>query len=77
MLGVEEGRHQQMQAAEMKIMCRKTLYDAISNGLLRDKTGVEDIENQLGETRLRWLGHLERTDETNLIKRVRKEFQDI
>jgi len=26
---------------------------------------VEDIENHLGETRLRWLGHLERMDETS------------
>jgi len=41
--------------------------------LLRDRTGVEDIENHLGETRLRWLKHLERMDETNLVKRVREE----
>jgi len=27
---------------------------------------VEDIENHLGEITLRWLGHLERMDETNL-----------
>jgi len=41
---------------------------------MRDRTGVEDnIENYLGETGLRWLGHLERLDETNLIKRVREE----
>jgi len=25
--------------------------------------------NHVGETRLRWLGHLERMDETNLVKR--------
>jgi len=34
---------------------------------------VEDIENHLGKTRLRWLGHLKRMDETNLVKRVREE----
>jgi len=34
---------------------------------------VEDIENHLRETRQRWLGHLERMDETNLVKRVRKD----
>jgi len=33
---------------------------------------VEDIGNHLGETRLRWLGHLERMDETNLIKKSKK-----
>jgi len=62
--------------AEMKmirIMRGKTLRDGIPNGLLRDRTGVEYIENHLGETRLRWLGHLERMDETNLVKRVREE----
>jgi len=34
---------------------------------------VEDIENHLRETRLRWLGNLERMDETNLVKRVGEE----
>jgi len=34
---------------------------------------VEDIANHLEETRLRWLGHLKRMDETKLVKRVRKE----
>jgi len=46
----------QMQAAEMrmiKVMCGNMLRDGILNGLLRDRTGVEDIENHLGETRLR------------------------
>jgi len=41
--------------------------------LLRDITGAEDIGNHLGETRLRRLGHLERMDEINLVKRVRGE----
>jgi len=40
----------QMQAAEMRMirmMCGNTLRDGIPNGLLRDRTGVEDIENCL------------------------------
>jgi len=49
-------------------MCGKTLRDGIPNGLLRERTGIEDIQNHLGETRLIWLGHLERMDETNLMK---------
>jgi len=59
----------------MRMMCGKTLRDGIPNGLLRDRTGVEDTENHLVETKLRWLGHLERIDETkkNLVKRVREE----
>jgi len=50
-----------MQAAEMRMvrmMCGKTLRDGIPNGLLRDRTKVEDIGNHLGETSLRWLGNL-------------------
>jgi len=46
-----------MQAAEMRMirmMCRKTFRDGIPKGLLGDKTGSEDIENHLGETRLRY-----------------------
>ena len=65
-----------MQAAEMRMirmMCGKTLRDGIQNGLLRERTGVEDIENHLGETRLRWLGHLERMSKTNLIRKIRDE----
>jgi len=54
-------------------MCGKTLYDGIPNGLLRDRTGVENIENHLVEIKLRWLGHLERMDETNIVKRIREE----
>jgi len=40
----------------IRMMCGK---------MLRNRTGVEDTENHLGETRLRWLGHLERMDEAN------------
>jgi len=36
----------------------------------RERIGVE---NYLGENRLRWLGHLDRMDETHLIKLVREE----
>jgi len=61
----------------MRMMCEKTFRYGIPNGLLRDRTGVEDIENHLGEARLRWLGDLERMDGTNLVIRVwKKKFQD-
>jgi len=57
----------------IRTTCGKTLRDGILNGLMRDRTGVEDIENHLGETWLRWLGQLERIGETNLVKKVREE----
>jgi len=41
--------------------------------LQKDRTEVEDIDNHLRETRLRWLGHLERMDVTNLIKSKRRK----
>lgn len=65
-----------MQVTEMRMirmMCGKTLRDGISNVSLRERTGVEDIEYHLGESRLRWLGHLERMNDTNLIRKVREE----
>jgi len=34
---------------------------------------MDDIENHLEETGLRWLWHFERMDETDLVKRVREE----
>jgi len=55
-----------MQAVEIRMMCGKMLCDGIPNGLLRDRTGVEDTGNHL-ERRDRWFGHLERMDEANLI----------
>jgi len=66
----------QMQEAEtrmIKVMCGKTFCDEIPNGLQRNSTGMENIGNHMGEIRLKWLGHLERMDETNLVKRVREE----
>jgi len=52
-----------MQATDMRTMCGKTLLDGIPNSLLRDKYrsgSLEDIENHLGETKLRRLGQLEK-----------------
>jgi len=49
---VDTGR---MHAAEMRIirmLCKKMLRNEIPNGLLRDRTGVEDIEYHPEETRL-------------------------
>jgi len=63
----DEGRHQTNASSRNEndqMMCGKTLRDGIPNGLLRDKTGVEDIENHLGKTRLRWLRHLRKMNGT-------------
>jgi len=57
------------------MMHGKMLRDEIPNGLLRERTEVEDTENHVRETRRRWLGHLERMDETNLFKRVERGYE--
>jgi len=79
-LAIKKVDIRRMQAAEMRMIrmtCGKTLRDGIPNCLLRDRTGVEDKGDHLGETRLRWFGYLERMDETNLVKRVKERFQDM
>ena len=82
MLGVKKIDTKRMQAAEMRMirmMCGKTLLDRVPNAVLRTKTEVEDIEKHLAEHRLRWLGHIERMDEMNVIRRVwdEKVFDNI
>jgi len=36
--------------------------DKITNKSIRERTGQEDMENGIRERRLRWLGHMWRTD---------------
>ena len=45
------------------MMCGKTLRDDISNGTIREMTGVEKIEKYLREQRLRWFEHMEKMDD--------------
>jgi len=76
MLLNDEGDTRRMQAAELRMnimMCEKTLRNEIPHGLLRDRTRGENIENHVRETRLRWLGQLERMDETKLVRRIMDE----
>jgi len=45
-----------MQAAEMRMMCGKTLRNRIPNGFLRDRTKVEDYRESSGrgQTEMAW-----------------------
>ena len=47
----------------LRMICGKTLKDKMNNEKIREKTGVVILEEFLRETRLRWLGHVERMDE--------------
>jgi len=62
-----------MQAAEMRMMCGKTLRDAIPNGLLRDRIRSGRYREPYGryQTEMAWGPWKNRW--TNLIKRVREE----
>ena len=65
-----------MESTEMRMvrmMCGKTLRDKVPSIMLRERMGIEDIEEHLREYRLRWLGHLERMNPEDLVRRVRKE----
>jgi len=64
-----------MQAAEMRMirmMCGKTLRDGIRMACWEIEQEWK-IQGIIWESRLRWLGHLERMDEINLVKRVREK----
>jgi len=49
----------QMQAVKMRMMCRKTLCDGISNGLLRESRSRRYRESS-GKDQTEMAGHLER-----------------
>ena len=63
-LKVEDER--KLKTTEMRMLrmiCGKTLKDKINNEKIREMIGVEKSEEFLREQRLRWLGHVEKTDE--------------
>ena len=59
------------------LMCGKTFLDRVPSAALRAKIEVEDIEKHLAEHRLRWLGHIERMDEANVIRSGIRKFSEI
>ena len=59
-------RHvQQLGVAEMRMlrwMCGHTRKDRVRNDDIRDRVGVAPIEEKLVQHRLRWFGHIRRTE---------------
>ena len=41
-------------------MCGYTRLDRIRNVVMRERVGIAPLEDKLGETRLRWFGHVKR-----------------
>jgi len=54
---------QRLMVAEMRMvrwMCSFTRMDRVKNGVIRDLAKVAPIEEKMGESRLRWFGHVKR-----------------
>ncbi|XP_009803062.1 uncharacterized protein [Nicotiana sylvestris] len=68
---VKKSHVQKMKVAEMRIlrwMCGHTKKGKIRNEVIRDKVGVESMEDKLQE-RLRWFGHVKRRDTDAPVRR--------
>jgi hypothetical protein len=48
----------------------KTRRDRIRNTYIRGQLKMEQIQNQIEESRLRWFGHVKRMDEHRIPKRL-------
>ena len=49
-------------------MCGVRLQDRVSNVELRRRLGIRSIKEEIGISRLGWLGHVERLDDQNWVK---------
>ena len=64
-----------LEVNEMRMvrwMCGVSSRDRISNEELRARVCLEPIGDSIRRRRLRWCGHVERKDECQWVKRVRK-----
>jgi hypothetical protein len=48
----------------------KTRSDRISNTHIRGELKMEEIQNQIDESRLRWSGHVKSVDEYRMPKKI-------
>lgn len=64
---------QKLSVAEMKMlrmMCGVTRRDRVRNEYVRASVGIDSIEDKLAQKRLRWLGHVIRKEEEDVVKKV-------
>ena len=74
-VAVTKAQERKMEVAEMKMLrfsIGKTRLDRIRNEEVRRRLGVVELGHQLRETRMRWLGHITRREETYVGKRMRQ-----
>ena len=48
----------------------KTRRDRIRNTIIRETVGVQPIQEYVGRSQLRWYGHVNRTDNKRIVKRM-------
>ena len=54
----------------LRVICRVTLKDKVDSTVIVLRMGVDDLEEHLRQKRLRWFGHIVRSDEEVEIKKV-------
>ena len=54
----------------LRMICRVTLKDMVESTVIALRVGVDDLEEHLRQKRLRWFGHIVKTDEEVEIKNV-------
>ena len=64
-----ETKIQRTENKMLRLMCNVRLKDRVSSEELRKRIGVEPIKDVLVRNRLRWLGHVERRDNENWVKK--------
>ncbi|XP_063615410.1 uncharacterized protein LOC134788449 [Penaeus indicus] len=74
-VAVTKVQEERMQVAEMKMLrwsLGLTIMDKVRNETIRERVQVGELKKKLSETRLRWLGHVTRREESYVGKRVRR-----
>ena len=70
---VKKSHEQKLNVAEMKMlrmMCGVKRRDRVRNEYIRCSVGVDSIEDKMAQNRLRWLGHVCRKREDDIVKKV-------
>ena len=68
-----------LERADMKMlrwMCKVKWEDRVSNDEILGRVGLEKLEYVLRRNRLRWFGHVERSEPENLLRSVEKVGND-
>ena len=68
-----------LERADMKMlswMCRVKWEDRVSNDEILGRVGLEKLEYVLRRNRLRWFGHVERSEPENQLRSMEKEGND-